>query len=378
MSRRKICLVLEYTVVIIFLLLVVDFSGVAKHFFELDYSSTFHYPMHGNVLHFARQLRFNKAVDVPPTNTYNYTIFYNSAQKCSKRLAPDSLGVTILIKSAMEHFKRRAIIRKTWGSDYDIGNGVVRSIFLLGNSEDKALEKVIRSESNQYRDIVMADFIDSYYNNTIKTMMGFRWAVEHCPNSTHYLFVDDDYYVSIKNVLRFIKNQLIFPKDSDQQSGHLLNDNSSKWQNFLTKNSQNTFPIAEQISSIPVKLYAGFMLNSSPHRHKLSKWYIDLKEYPFDMWPPYITAGAYILSKEALFEMYFVSMYTKHFRFDDIYLSILALKANINITHCPEFYFNKAKYLEPQNYRNVIASHGYGDPTKLFNTWLECYTAGYA
>jgi hypothetical protein len=25
------------------------------------------------------------------------------------------------------------------------------------------------------------DFVDSYYNNTIKTMMGLRWAVETCP-----------------------------------------------------------------------------------------------------------------------------------------------------------------------------------------------------
>ena len=33
--------------------------------------------------------------------------------------------------------------------------------------------------SNRY--FLQGDFIDSYYNNTIKTMMGLRWAVEACP-----------------------------------------------------------------------------------------------------------------------------------------------------------------------------------------------------
>lgn len=83
------------------------------------------------------------------------------------------------------------------------------------------------------------------------------------------------------------------------------------------------------------------------------------------MWPPYITAGAYILSREALFKMYCVSLYTKHFRFDDIYLGIVALKAQIDPFHCEEFYFHKAIYTGPQSYRYVVASHGYDNPIEL-------------
>jgi beta-1,3-galactosyltransferase / beta-1,3-N-acetylglucosaminyltransferase len=62
------------------------------------------------------------------------------------------------------------------------------------------------------------------------------------------------------------------------------------------------------------KLYAGFVFNSAPHRHKSSKWYVPLDEYKYDMWPTYVTAGVFVLSREALLEMYCASLYTKHFR----------------------------------------------------------------
>ena len=61
-----------------------------------------------------------------------------------------------------------------------------------------------------------------------------------------------------------------------------------------------------------VRLFTGFVFpHSRPHRHKSSKWFVGLDEYPFDFWPPYVTAGAYVLSREALVDMYFTSYYTK-------------------------------------------------------------------
>ena len=52
-----------------------------------------------------------------------------------------------------------------------------------------------------------------------------------------------------------------------------------------------------------VELYAGFVFHSAPHRHKPGKFYVSLEEYPFHLWPPYVTAGAYVLSRAALIGM---------------------------------------------------------------------------
>lgn len=66
------------------------------------------------------------------------------------------------------------------------------------------------------------------------------------------------------------------------------------------------------------------------------------------------------------------------FRFDDIYLGIVALKANIEPLHSEEFYFYKANYVGPQSYRYVIATHGYEDSNEMLRVWTELKASGHA
>lgn len=66
------------------------------------------------------------------------------------------------------------------------------------------------------------------------------------------------------------------------------------------------------------------------------------------------------------------------FRFDDIYLGIVSLKANIEPLHSEEFYFYKANYVGPQSYRYVIATHGYDDPMEMLRVWTELKASGHA
>lgn len=120
------------------------------------------------------------------------------------------------------------------------------------------------------------------------------------------------------------------------------------------------------------------MFHSAPLRHKLwNKWYISLEEYPFHLWPPYATAGAYIVSRDALLDLHYGSFYTKYFQFDDIFLALVALKMNITPIHCSHFHFWGKSYTK-LGYRDVIASHGYSDPDELRRVWNEQREAGYA
>lgn len=95
------------------------------------------------------------------------------------------------------------------------------------------------------------------------------------------------------------------------------------------------------------------------------------------MWPPYVTAGAYALSRAALIKFYFGSLYTKIFRFDDIYLGLVAKKLNIEPLHCNYIYFYK-KHYSLKDYKYVIASHGYDNSKELFNVWSEQKSNGNA
>ena len=109
----------------------------------------------------------------------------------------------------------------------------------------------------------------------------------------------------------------------------------------------------------------------------IDKIYVDLEEYSFDFWPPYVTAGAYVLSRAALVDMYFTSYFTKMFRFDDIWLGLIAKKADLDPFHCREFHFDRPEYTV-HSYRYVVASHGFSDPQELSKIWSQQKEAGNA
>ncbi|CAD7013010.1 unnamed protein product [Ceratitis capitata] len=305
---------------------ILDYFGIFKHYHELDFQRHFDYPS-------------------GRPSDYDYTLIKNASEVCevSPRLA-------IIVKSALQNINRRNVIRRTWGYDRRFSDVQIRRVFLLGVSDDPKTDYIVREESSKFKDIVQIDFVDTYFNNTIKTLMGMQWALKYC-NSEYFFFVDDDYYVSTKNLLKFANNPSFYPKSR---------------QNIAAQEHEDS------------DLFAGFVLQTPPHRHKFSKWYIPLSEYPFDLWPPYITAGAFVLNRNALLKLFTAAINIKKFRFDDIFLGIAALKANLTLTHCEMFYFNKPKYEGPSSYQNIVASHGFQNSKELEQIWNECRSAGYA
>lgn len=360
----------KYLIFLCCVIIISKYFGVFLHFWEKDFYTDFHYPYDGDVAALVQQLRNNEKPDVPPINMYNYSFTINCSLKC-KNTQP---RLVYIIKSSLGHFEKRLAIRNTWGYENRFSDVTIRTVFILGTNQDVDLMKRIEAESLKFNDIVQADFNDNYFNNTVKTMIAFKWAMNFCSNSKFYMFVDDDYYVSTKNVLRFVRNPTNYPNYLKEPVFSLNNK-------LLKRNVLSKERVKRQIINFElpddVKLYTGYVFISSPHRHKTSKWYVPLEEYPYHMWPPYVTAGSYILSREALHIMYYTSLYTQHFRFDDIYVGLVALKANIEPYHCEEFHFYKKKY-DLRGYAYVIASHGYDEPNQLLKIWNEQRSAGNA
>lgn len=415
-----------------------EFFGAFVHLFEITYDENFVYPYEGNVHEFVSALRRNEKPEIEPINEYTYAFILKQPQKC-KEDADDTLRLVYIVKSAIENFDRRTAIRNSWGIEKRFFDVPAKTIFMVGtHPDDDEVEAKLKLEAGIYRDIIQADFVDSYYNNTVKTMMSFKWLVNYCSNSRFYMFVDDDMYVSVKNVATFIRNPANYPfylmesrkvysahkreiKQSDLMDYNDVNvNNKNTTYNLKIKsltihesnnNSQTNDVYAKQGGQInesrkvenehllmlnmttlnrvkrqlfdlelpdDIRLFAGFVfMRSAPHRHKFSKWYVTLKEYPYHLWPPYVTAGAYILSKEALLDLYYTSFYTKHFRFDDIFLGLVAKKADIIPFHCEEFHFYKKAYTK-YSYKYVITSHGYEDPNELLQIWNEQKALGNA
>ncbi|VVC44289.1 Glycosyl transferase, family 31 [Cinara cedri] len=338
-----------FNYILIIILWLVYYFGIFTHLFELDYYTRFEYPLNTNISKCVINIHSGKSDQLPcyNINTFKYELILSNNTKCNKKVY-----LLILVKSSLKHFERRNIIRKTWGKENRFSDVPTRTVFILGMSYDIDLQKRINDEHAIYGDIVQYDFVDEYYNNTIKTMSAIKWASNHCNHTNFFFFSDDDMYVSIKNLLRYLRNPFEYPY-------YLSKDVKGKQSNY----------------SLPsdIILFTGFVFHTSPLRHQISKWYVSLSEYPYHMWPPYVTAGAYMLSHTALTRFYYGSFYTKLFRFDDIYLGILAKKLNIMPLHCEHIYFYKKQY-SISNYKYVIASHGYDNSEELLDVWLEQYS----
>lgn len=305
---------------LICIVFIVNYFGLLTHFFEESFKENFHYPFDGDVLSQCYLLRHGQKPEVEPINNQTFVYHRNNEKKCMDELGKSPLNphLIILVKSKIDNFERRNAIRNSWGFEKRFSDVIVRTVFSLGIDKDthdgkvSEVQRLVDLEADRFNDIIQFNFIDTYFNNTLKTVNNLRWCKEYCNRSKFYLFVDDDFYVSVKNILAFLRNPIDYPEYLEEYKEQLRKLNQRK----LLSNHTSTRRILNLNMELPhdVKLFSGFVFNSAPHRHKSSKWYVSWEEYPYDQWPTYVTAGSFVLSREALHEMYCVSLYTKHFR----------------------------------------------------------------
>ena len=105
-------------------------------------------------------------------------------------------------------------------------------------------------------------------------------------------------------------------------------------------------------------LYAGYVFqNESPIRDQLSKWFISLNDYPYSKYPPFVLTGFVFLSNKSLKLFYLASKMVEVFKFDDVYIGILAYKLNIKPIHIDSIYLYTPSYYPNFFADKVIAAH---------------------
>uniref|UniRef100_A0AAF5PKV0 Hexosyltransferase n=4 Tax=Wuchereria bancrofti TaxID=6293 RepID=A0AAF5PKV0_WUCBA len=226
----------------------------------------------------------------------------------------------IIVKSSPLHFLKRQAIRVTWGSVFNHSDFTVKTIFVIGrepfNQENKRLQK----EIDLYNDILVGDYIDSYRNNTLKFLSAVQFSFSYCHH--HYtvpyaLFVDDDYLVLVQNLVAEVKKYDMYDR-----------------------------------------LYMGWRFDTRPFRTRFHKHRVSVATYPFNRYPPYISAGAVLLSSQTIREMYYAIQHTKLYSYDDIYAGILAKSLKLTVKHNKNMRFWKAE-VGVKEAKTLICAHGF-------------------
>ena len=138
---------------------------------------------------------------------------------------PSGTSLVGLVISKTTNFKTRLSIRSTWASPvishshwpgYDGSFDHIKIYFLLGSQlnmstaeKDNTTESqwlhTIEKEYEQFGDIILCSFHDSYINLTLKTLMGLKWMAMYCPHVHFMMKVDEDKFVLLPAVNQFIE-----------------------------------------------------------------------------------------------------------------------------------------------------------------------------
>lgn len=281
------------------------------------------HPMHIDLkTHVRRKIEEGIDIDVIPINAHPFK-YIHSPSECDFEPTTDSFNLVFLVKSSVRNFPIRDSIRKTWGNVTDIKN--VKVMFLIAYQETAQAD--IDKEASLSSDIIQENFIDAYKNNTLKTIMGFNWAVEKCSQSDVLFFVDDDHLVHIRNVMAYLR----------------------------------TFNRIQM-----KKLYAGFRIEKPEvDRRDGSPWGMSNYDFSHILWPAYLRGGAFVISSEIAHRYVIGFPFVKLLSVDDSYLGIVADKLGIlpqhehrfkmdklNLTSCPD-YFVYNDYKNPQEIKSA-------------------------
>lgn len=241
-----------------------------------------------------------------------------------------SAQLLVLVTSAMEHSTERAAIRKTWCSLSSPLAAAFQCVFLLGWSNDQALNARVRQESQQYGDMLIAHYTDTYRNLSLKVLTGLHWAVTRCSHASS----DDPLQTSSLYVLKtdddcFVNTAVLTP--------------------FL------------RIQPLPMSsLYVGMVLgekNSAVVRNPDSRWDVAKEQYAPAIYPAYTSGAGYILSLEVTQQLLIASRHYRPFPNEDAYIGVLANSINFPPTHSDRFTLLSTKW-QVCNMRYLLVLHG--------------------
>lgn len=252
-----------------------------------------------------RDRRLRERTNVVHPHPFKYVL--NSPSICSG----DQVFLLIYVHTSPGNYRRREVIRRTWGNGVQYKDVVVRIAFFMGSANEssaakqKQLQENIVLEHEMYGDIVQEDFLDSYHNLTYKGVAALKWISLYCKHATFVLKTDDDIFVNMYSLINHFKH---LQKDEENLRGLLM---CAVWY------------------GMPVL--------------RTGKWKVSKEEWSGDYYPTYCSGSAFILTPDVAMILHEVSYHVPFFWVDDFYITgLLPLKAG-NIVHRQ---FNSAYVLD--------------------------------
>ncbi|XP_053174983.1 UDP-GlcNAc:betaGal beta-1,3-N-acetylglucosaminyltransferase 9 [Scomber japonicus] len=193
----------------------------------------------------------------------------------------------IAVKSVAADFDKRQVVRRTWGKEGHFQNGVsIRTLFLLGVPRNRTAlplwDRLLEYESQTFRDILLWDFDDTFFNLTLKETHFLEWVNSTCPHVEFIFKGDADVYVNIENILEMLQGQ---KPDEDLFVGDII-------------------------------------FHAKPIRRRSSKYYVPEFMYGAGLYPSYAGGGGFVMSGYTARRLSSACQQVELFPIDDVFLGM--------------------------------------------------------
>lgn len=226
----------------------------------------------------------------------NYRFIIDNTDACKSKTP----FLVLVVPVAPQNLEAREAIRQTWGNQSVVQGEEVRTLFMLGITEGERAEQVqeeMKQENLKHGDLIQSNFLDSYLNLTIKTMVIMDWLATHCSTAAYSMKIDSDMFLNIDNLVIMLKKP----------------DTPKEY--YLT----------------------GMLMWDRPVvRSKDSKWYVPEELFPDSTYPPYTLGMGYIFSNDLSGKFVEISKTIKPFNIEDAYVGMCMKQLGLALTSPPD------------------------------------------
>ncbi|XP_042204915.1 uncharacterized protein LOC121854358 [Homarus americanus] len=217
----------------------------------------------------------------PQKQQFPYRYLINEPHICDH-----DVNIINMIPIALTRLKRRLYIRELWGQRKYSSKIRMKTVFVVGITNSNYQSQLLH-ESQHYHDIIQLDFVDSYFNLTLKTLSILHWTQNFCPGAKWILKSDDDVLVNPFTLTEYLTQ-------------HPTAD-------FVCKMNRNS-QVCREGKWCP------------------KKWQVSYEEYPFNLYPLSCHGFVYVISRKMARLVYASANKTHPYRMEDIYFTGIVAK----------------------------------------------------
>ncbi|XP_029973575.1 beta-1,3-galactosyltransferase 2-like [Salarias fasciatus] len=249
---------------------------------------------------------------------HQYRFILDEPDRCLQ----ESPFLVLVIPVDPHNREARDAIRNTWGKETSVLNRVVSHYFLLGLSAGRdgtePVEGAVLEESREHHDILQSDFLDSYHNLTIKTMVMFEWLSTHCPNTSYAMKVDSDIFLNVHKLVDMLL----------------------------------TAPRRRYVTGLVAR--GALVL-----RFHQSKWFVPASVFPDPVYPPYVLGLGYVFSLDLTRAILEAAPHVRAIYIEDVYVGLCLKHSGIQVTNPPQgglFQSSKPFLIDNCHWTSVITT----------------------